>query len=240
MSRWNNIVIILVISLLAFIALAAFVVQSATPVQIAIEARFIVTSRDTALWDPGFHEFDIEGDGNLTSPIKQVFSINGNGSVYYEMTDPTSMYYPYPPGPMTGSINFTGLIGDSTWGGLGFANPISGPIELNVPEFSAETLQIIENIPPQYLRLERLFELWVWGYLEAYWDPTPFNVTDGDFSIYFRQISGDGKTFEIDVNGTATAFPSEEPEPIPEIPLAIGMVLITPVVAYRIRWDLKH
>ena len=44
------------------IALAAFVVQSVTPVQIAIEARFIVTSRDTALWDPGFHEFDIDAD----------------------------------------------------------------------------------------------------------------------------------------------------------------------------------
>jgi hypothetical protein len=235
MNRWKNLIIIISITIIAFLALAAFIVKSAEPIQVEVEARFTITSRGTPLWDPGFHEFDLEGDMHLTSPVNQDLSISGNGSVMYVVTGPI----PFPPGPLEGSLNFTGNIGDTTWSGL--INPFQGPIDI-ITEFRVETTLMAYGVPPPYTREEKVFIEWIIGLLDALWDPSPFNITEGNFTVDFRTIGGtpDGTYFEIDVFGTASVIPTGEPEPIPEIPFVIGITMAAPVVAYKIRRDLIH
>ena len=222
MSRWKYLLLVVSISIVALVGLATLYVLSVEPAQIQIEARFMVVSQDTALWEPGFHRFNLEGEGHLTSPLDITFTISGSGSTDYTIADNG-----VPPGPFEADVEFTGEIQD---------NPIlSGPISLD-GRYTGETLLVLTE--PGYVRTEQLVYLAAYGWLEALWDdPTNWNLTDGAFTVNFISISGDGKSFEIEVNGTATVFPAEEPEPVPEFATVLSFVAAAVLAAYGLRRD---
>jgi hypothetical protein len=220
MSRWYHIFVVLGIAVIAFLALATLYVHSVEPIQVMVEARFIVVSQDTALWLPGNHAFTLDGEINSFSPLETTVPITGSGTVDYSMQDDIG-----PPGWFMADIHFEGNIPE---------HPIlGGPIALD-GRYTGQTILALVD-PEPYVRTEQLFHLWAYAWLEALWDPTYFNVTDGNFTINFISISPDGLNFEIDVNGTATVIPAEDPEPVPESTVVIALMMLAPVVVYQIK-----
>jgi hypothetical protein len=207
------------ISIIALVAFATLYVLSFEPVQIEIEVRLLVVSQDTALWDPGFHLFTMEGEGHLLAPLDTTFTISGNGSADYTMTEGYG-----PPGPFEVDVQYQGHIPEHPF--------LGGPIALD-GRYTGHTLELLTR--PGYLRTEDLLIYYAYAWLEAYWDPTPFNLTDGAFTVNFISIGDGGKSFEIDVNGTATVFRAEEPEPVPEFPVILSFVTAAVLTAWGLR-----
>ena len=216
----------LFLSIIILGTIATLLVVSQEALNMAFEVDLVVTSQ-TTLWDPGYHEFEVQGSGWLDSVYNRTFTITGNGTANY-----TVAYGP--PGPFWADILFTGEMKDHA--------KHNGPIVID-GIYTGVTM--LDAPSPGFARTESVNGASGFGNLslpihpDNWIGPIPdgFNVTADLVIVDFSSI-GDGRSFTIKASGSFTVIPLfSEPPVIPEfsflaIPIFTGTLVF---ITYRRR-----
>jgi len=211
-DRKLSLSIVLAVAIVSLLTTLLFVLSQGIDVE--YEYSLHVTS-DTTLWDPGTHEFAVNGTGHILSPVNETFPLRGTGRVTYTMVGPG------PPGQFNLDINFTTNLTTSFF---------TGPLSLS-GSGSGETVLVAPT--PGFIRTEELRDFSVSGTYNG----LGWNSTSDKATVDFSSIGPEGKTFDVRVRGTSHLFlESPPPEPVPEpyLLLLAGLVLTGTIFLRRI------
>lgn len=160
------------------------------------EISFEVTST-TTLWNPGTHNFNMTGVGELSAPFVDTFTVNGSGTATYSIVGGGS-----PPGEFDVTMELSGYLEDSFF---------NGPYTMTVV---AHGETVLAATTTGYIRTEEVVNLSANGTFNG----SPWNATSTSSTVDFSDIGGEGTSFEFRVTGSSHV--------IPEFPSAIVMPLI--------------
>ncbi len=193
-------VCLFILIITTIVSIPSALAQLELDVDTAFELTFEVTST-TALWNPGTHSFDMTGEGLLSAPFVDTFTMNGSGTATYSIVGGGS-----PPGEFDLNMDLSGYLEDSFF---------NGPYTMSVVAHG-ETRLVATT--PGYIRTEEIVDLSANGtFNELTWNTTsPSSIVD------FSLIDNEGTAFQFRVTGTSHV--------IPEFPLSIVLLLIVIVL----------
>lgn len=212
MTRRLSLSMVIGVAIVSLFAALLFVLSQG--IDVDYEYNLYVTS-DTTLWNPGTHEFAVNGTGHILSPVNETFPLEGTGKATYSVVGPG------PPGQFNLDINFTTNLTTSFFtGSLSLSGSGSG-----------ETV-LVEPSTQGFIRTEELRDFSVSGtYNGLGWNSTTDRAT-----VDFSSIGMEGKSFDIRVQGTShLSLESPPPQPVSEryLPMLLGITLAGAIVVRR-------